>query len=92
MLEYFDDVIGMIGVAIILSTYFMLQIGRLKSDTLRYSVLNACGSSMILFSLFFEWNLPSVIIETAWVIISLMGVVRYFIRRRALAQTSEKTA
>jgi hypothetical protein len=56
---------------------------RLKSETLLYSVLNMMGSSMILFSLFFEWNLASAIIEGAWVLVSLFGIVRYFVKRRA---------
>jgi hypothetical protein len=81
--SYIYDTIGMIGVVIILSTYLLLQMERLKSETLLYSVLNMMGSSMILFSLFFEWNLASAIIEGAWVLVSLFGIVRYFVKRRA---------
>ncbi|HRL10541.1 MAG TPA: hypothetical protein PKX07_01585 [Aggregatilineales bacterium] len=83
MPSYIYDTIGMIGVVIILSTYLLLQMERLKSETLLYSVLNMMGSSMILFSLFFEWNLASAIIEGAWVLVSLFGIVRYFVKRRA---------
>lgn len=83
MPSYIYDTIGMIGVVIILSTYLLLQMERLKSETLLYSVLNMTGSSMILFSLFFEWNLASAIIEGAWVLVSLFGIVRYFVKRRA---------
>jgi hypothetical protein len=81
--SYIYDTIGMIGVAVILSAYILLQMGRLKSETLLYSVLNLIGSSMILFSLFFEWNLASAIIEGAWVLVSLFGIARYFFKRRA---------
>jgi hypothetical protein len=81
--SYIYDTIGMIGVVIILSTYLLLQMERLKSETLLYSVLNMMGSSMILFSVFFEWNLASAIIEGAWVLVSLFGIVRYFVKRRA---------
>jgi hypothetical protein len=81
--SFIYDTVGMIGVVVILSAYLLLQMGRLKSETLLYSVLNLIGSSMILFSLFFEWNLASAIIEGAWVLVSLFGIVRYFVKRRA---------
>lgn len=70
--------IGIIGVAIILVTYFLLQTDRIAARELRYSVLNAIGSSCILLSLIVDFNLPSFVIEVAWVLISLMGIVRWW--------------
>ncbi|MEO0596448.1 MAG: hypothetical protein AAF126_10085 [Chloroflexota bacterium] len=68
------NIIGMIGVAIILVTYFLLQTDRIQARELRYSILNAIGSGFILLSLIVDFNLPSFIIEVAWVLISLMGI------------------
>lgn len=87
MPDWFHNVVGAIGVVLILSAYFLLQTERLHSEQLRYSVLNLAGSSMILFSLFFEFNLPSFIVEAAWVTISVIGIARWYWKRRQ-AQTS----
>ena len=76
------NAIGIIGVGVILMTYLLLQLGRLSADSLAYSALNLCGASFILFSLFFDWNLPSVIIESAWIIISVYGVIKAWRRRK----------
>lgn len=76
------NTIGNSGVVIILVTYFLLQTERLRPDTLLYSVLNLCGSSMILVSLFYQFNLPSFFIEIFWMAISAYGIVKA-LRKRA---------
>ena len=50
------NVIGTIGVAIILTTYFLLQTNRIHANELRYSVLNFFGAGMILISLIYDFN------------------------------------
>lgn len=73
------DVISMTGVLIILVTYFLLQSERIDARSYLYSILNFIGSMMILYSLFYDWNLSAVIIEVCWAVISLFGLVkRYF--------------
>jgi len=72
----FHNVVGIIGVLLVLLAYFLIQTGRLSADVLSYSVLNGLGASLILFSLYFEFNLPSAAIELAWLFISIYGVIR----------------
>jgi len=68
--------LGIIGVGLIIIAYFLLQINKLSSNSLTFSLLNFFGSFLILISLFDEWNLPSFIIEIFWMLISLIGIVR----------------
>ena len=72
----YTDLIGGIGVAILMVTFFLLQIGRIESNTLLYSLLNALGASLITISLLFDFNLSAFIMEVFWILISLIGVVR----------------
>ena len=75
------DIAGTIGVALIVLTYVLLQTERLASDQLAYSVLNGIGAALILVSLWFDPNLPSVVVESFWLVISVYGVLRYLRRR-----------
>ena len=75
------DILGTIGVAIIILTYVLLQIERLRSDQLAYSLLNAIGAALILVSLYFDFNLPSVVVEFFWLVISLFGIGKWLSRR-----------
>ena len=70
------DVVGMVGVVLVLVAYQLLQTGKLPADKPTYYWINLSGSVLILFSLFFTWNLASVIIEIAWIVISVLGIVR----------------
>ena len=68
--------IGIIGVILILIAYLYLSTGRWASNTILYQSLNFIGAWLILYSLMFYWNLASVLIEIAWIIISVIGMYR----------------
>jgi hypothetical protein len=70
------DLVGNIGVAMILGTYFALQIGRLDAKSVAYSALNALGAGSITVSLLFDFNLSAFVVEAAWVAVSAYGLAR----------------
>ena len=77
------DLAGLVGVALTLAAYALLQSGRLRQEDPRYSLANAIGSGLILISLFYDFNLSSAAIESAWLVLSLWGLVRARRRRGA---------
>ncbi|HEY0658902.1 MAG TPA: hypothetical protein VGD05_10525 [Pyrinomonadaceae bacterium] len=82
-MQYFwYDFIGSIGVVIIIFTYIFLQLEKIRSETLAYSLLNAFGASLILISLLYNFNFSAFIVEFFWLLISLFGVGKYFLRRK----------
>lgn len=64
------DSIGLLGAGIILAAYFLLQTGKTEQSA-RYSQMNFVGSFLVLFSLYWAWNLPAFVINSAWAVISL---------------------
>ena len=76
------DILGLIGVALILGAYLALQLGRLSPENPAYSTLNAGGAGLILVSLVFDFNLSAAVIETAWLFISLIGLIKSYNTRR----------
>lgn len=72
------DLLGNIGVVVLIVTYLMLQLNRLSSNGLAYSLLNALGASFIVVSLLFDFNLSALIVESFWVLISFIGIYKYF--------------
>lgn len=74
------DIVGAVGVALIIGTYLLLQFERLASDRPLYSVLNAAGASLIIVSLFFEFNLSAFVVEFFWLLISLFGIGKFAMR------------
>ena len=75
------DILGTIGVGVIVVTYLLLQLGRIKSEQLAYSLFNGVGAALILISLYYDFNLPSVIVEAFWLVISIFGILKYLVAR-----------
>jgi len=71
------DFVGNVGVAIIVVAYLLLQLERIKSTDLAYSVLNALGASLIVASLIVDFNLSALLMEVFWVLISFIGIGRH---------------
>ncbi len=70
------DILGTIGVATIILAYVLLQTERLRSEQLSYSVMNAIGALLILVSLWYSPNVPSVVVESFWLVISVYGIAK----------------
>lgn len=81
-MAYLSDFIGIVGVLLVLVTYLLLQLDKLSSHSLIYSLGNFLGALFVLCSLYYTWNLASVIIEIAWLIISAFGVVKVLRERK----------
>jgi hypothetical protein len=76
------DLVGFIGVLLIVVAYLLLQLDKLPSSSPRYSLLNAAGALLIIVSLIFTFNLSAFIVEVFWFLISLLGLWRSLISRK----------
>ena len=76
------DVVGMVGVVIVVITYFLLQSEKIDAKGFLYSFLNAFGSLLVVYSLLYNWNLASFIIEFSWILISLYGLKKWYRSKR----------
>ncbi len=74
------DFIGNIGVALIVISYLLLQLNKLHGSSILYSSANALGALFVIVSLTDEFNLSAFIIESFWLAISLIGVIKNFKR------------
>jgi len=77
------DFLGNVGVVIMIVAYLLLQLNRLDSSSLAYSLLNAFGAGLVILSLSVNFNLSAFIMEAFWILISLIGIYQY-LRTRAL--------
>jgi paired small multidrug resistance pump len=77
------DVAGLLGVAVMLWAFYLLQAGKLKGDAFSYQLMNALGAGAVLLSLVNDFNLSAFVIETCWVIISVYGMIRARGKRRS---------
>ena len=70
------DLAGLVGVVVILGGYAAATLGRLRPDGAASLALNFAGATLILLSLTRAFNLSAALVEGAWALIALAGLVR----------------
>jgi len=70
------DLVGTVGVLLIIVAYGLLQLDKLRSSAVSFSLLNAAGAGLIIVSLLFNFNLSAFMMESFWFVLSLFGAVR----------------
>ena len=76
------DLLGAIGSLMIIAAFFFLQVEKLKSDTLSYSLLNGVGALLVIVSLLYSFNLAAFILEVFCLFISFIGLKRQWHKRK----------
>ncbi len=86
------DLLGNIGVFLVVFSYFLLQIGRISGVSPVYALVNAGGAALVLISLYFNFNLSAVLIEGFWLAISLLGLFLHWQRKPPLRKPGRGAA
>ena len=85
-----SDPVGIVGVVLLLVAYCLLSTNKMSAHSMKYQVVNCLGACMILFSLCFHWNTASVIIEIAWILISIISMCRLYRQGKQRKTASSK--
>jgi len=75
------DVVGLVGVALLIVTYAMLQLDKIDPKGFWYSFNNLIVAILVTVSLVYTPNLASLVIEFFWFIISVYGIFMFFKRK-----------
>ncbi|WP_043693303.1 hypothetical protein [Luteibacter sp. 9133] len=82
---FWHDWAGLVGVALVLVAFLLLQAHKLSGQGYTYQVMNLLGAFGILLSLIFGmFNLSAFVQELAWFLISVYGIVRGVRARKAV--------
>ncbi len=71
--------IGVLGAGLYILNYFLLQMGIVRGSGVLYPVLVIVAASCVLISMAEEFNLAGSIIQMAYILISVMGLVRGYL-------------
>jgi hypothetical protein len=77
------QILSLVGAALVLVGFGGQQFAGLKSEGLAYGLLNLVGSALLASSAVVPLNAGVLLMETAWVLLSLNVVVRALRRPRA---------
>lgn len=74
------DIIGLIGVTLLIVTYGLLQFDRIDPKGFWYSFNNMIVAILVGISLYYTPNLASIVIEIFWFSLSVYGIWKYIDR------------
>jgi paired small multidrug resistance pump len=73
-----SDFLGYVGVLMVLIAYTLQQARRIDGNGLAYPSINLLGALLILASLMYKPNMPAIVMEAAWAIVSIVAIVFVF--------------
>jgi amino acid transporter len=68
------DLIGYAGVLMVLVAYSFLQARKMDGNGVWYPLINLIGAILILISLTYKPNMPAIVMEAAWAVVSIVGI------------------
>jgi hypothetical protein len=73
---------GLLGVALYVTAYGLLQFSALRYGHTTFTALNLCAASLVAVSLVEDFNLASALIQGMWIAMSIVGLGRRLATRR----------
>lgn len=72
------DILGSLGVLLLLIAFMMNLLKKWKQDGFLYTFLNTIGATMTCISSWLIHFIPFVVLEATWTIVSLVALIKYF--------------
>jgi len=73
-----ENIINTTGVFLILLAFFLLTIGKLKSNNRIYLLLNITGGILACIGSYLINAIPFIILEGTWAVVALIALIRTF--------------
>ena len=81
--KYLFELLGIAGFLFYMAAYGLLQLGKISGQSYSYTLMNMAAASLVLLSLIHQFNLASLLIQVAWILISIVGLIRIWRMRRS---------
>jgi hypothetical protein len=86
------DGLGLVGLVLYIGAYLVLQLGLIRGDGWLFPALNLVGALCLVVSLIDEFNLHVMLVEIAWAVISVIGLIRLYVLHRSIRFTPDERA
>ena len=86
------SVLGVLALVLYIGGYLALQLGLIRGDGWQFPAINLIAAFMMISSLLRQFDPYSLTMEVAWVVISIVGLVRLYIIHKYFRFTEEEQA
>ncbi len=78
----YNDIIGTLGVGLILLAYFMNTFSLIPKDGSLFFILNIVGAGLACYASLLINYVPFIILEAVWCIVSVAGLIKLIFKSR----------
>lgn len=78
----YPELVGSIGVFLLLVAFFLNLFGRLRHTAATYQVLNVLGAGLSCYASYLIGFFPFVVLEGTWSLVALVALVHHSRQRR----------
>ena len=71
------DIIGSMGVFILLLAFILNLLNKISRESLSYIVMNVSGAALACYASYLINYIPFIILEGIWTIVSLVALLKY---------------
>jgi hypothetical protein len=79
-IENMNDLIGFMGVFILLIAFLLNLLGKLSQKSIGYILLNITGAGLACLASVLINYTPFIILEGTWTLVSIIALINYFRR------------
>jgi hypothetical protein len=80
------NTVGYIGAALYLLSYALLNINKVSGNSYLYIGMNLVAALFVILSCIKYWNGPSVMIQSCWVVFSVIGLLGVYKQRKRVLE------
>ena len=73
-----SDMIGSIGVFILLLAFILNLLNKISRDNIFYIVMNTIGAALACYASYLIYYIPFIILEGVWTLVSLIALFNYY--------------
>ena len=77
----FADIIGSIGVFILLLAFVLNLLNKISRESLSYILMNVIGAGLACYASYLINYVPFIILEAVWTAVSIIALLKYYTKK-----------
>ena len=74
----FSDIIGSVGVSVLLLAFVLNLLNKISRENIIYILMNCIGGALACFASYLIQYIPFIILEAVWTLVSLAALLKFY--------------
>ena len=75
------DIIGSVGVFILLLAFVLNLLNKISRESISYILMNVIGAGLACYASYLIHYIPFIILEAVWTAVSVIALINYYMKK-----------